>query len=156
MTNDDNLRTHIADLLSVLRERRCINDVLLQRAGHIRKPTRGDLSDLRRWAREYEPVARETASDLYKRLNRDARAILRLSDDEHLTAPVKKLKRLTTIDLKDLRGLISRAENVSDQRDGVKLAGRTFGVGLGAAVRNKQIEDPTAEVETYYLLRFSA
>jgi hypothetical protein len=46
MTNDDNLRTHIADLLSVLRERRCINDVLLQRAGHIRKRTRGDLSDL--------------------------------------------------------------------------------------------------------------
>jgi hypothetical protein len=154
MNNDNELRTQIAELLNALREWRCIHDILLQRGAHIRQPNFRDPADVRRWAGEYGPILIDTASTLCNRLSRHGRAIRRRTDD--ITAAVKTLERVTRMDLREIRDVMSRAEHASEGSDGARIVGRAFGASFGMALRKKQFDAAMLEVETYYLLRFAA
>jgi hypothetical protein len=151
MTNDDNLHSHITALVSALRERPPRDMILRERTAQIRKPTAADSSAaLKRWAEEYRAVAEETLAGVYHRIDLHSYAILKLTRDKAITAPVWKLAHLATTEINDVRELISEVENASNPGDRLMIVMKIIGAGQRGLPRQKQIEDATAELENYY------
>lgn len=141
------LKAHLYGLLSALYELPPKFPLVPQRSPRLAADA--DWQDIERWASELRATVDTTLADTYLQIARHADAIIQLTDDEGMLAPVRKLASMATAEITDLRDAATEIGAVSDIA-GVRLwmLKWIFG-GLFIRLRRNQIVAATAELEKH-------
>lgn len=148
MTNNDELRRHVRELLNAVYGYLSMDDVLQQRAAHVRNTT-FDPADVSRRARQYGPIADEATADWYEPLCEHAAAVLTLTDDRSLRIVVRKLKHLADADVEERRNTLAKGSEVAAPVDSLKFLGSATTTAFGMLARRKQIKAALSELQTW-------
>lgn len=147
MTPFDNLKAHVYGLLSALHELPPKFPLVQQRSPRLAADA--DWQEIQRWSNELSATVDNTLAEVYRRIALHADAIIQLTDDENILAPVRKLGSLTTDEIRDLRNAAAEIGAVSDIPGVMRWRLKWLLGGFFIRLRRNQIVSATAELEKH-------
>jgi hypothetical protein len=147
MTDFNNFKAHVYGLLSALHELPPKFPLVPRRSPRLGHDA--GWQDIERWGSEFKSTVNDTLADTYLRIARHTDALMQLTDDERILAPVRKLGSLTTAEITDSRDAAAEIGAISDiaglRRWILKWIFGAFFIRL----RRNQIVAPTTELEKH-------